>query len=220
MDLKNYIGNKGGQGLKEQIFNVFPKANRFFSLFYGGGGFENLKEFKGVKWIVAEKDDIMQLKAATTAAVVFNCYKDLVEKNCFTSADVIFADPPYIFETRLNNTRYYKHEFDMPGHVEFLNYISCTPGKVVITHPYHILYKAKLKGWHFTEFNYMSRGGWFFDGIWTNYIPESVELFTYNYLGNDRTTRQQIKRSIANTVRKIQELPYHQKMAIFKQLKL
>jgi site-specific DNA-adenine methylase len=218
--MANYVGNKGGQGIKEQLFNFVPKSERYFSLFYGMGGFENLPEFKKVNWVISEKNQEMQLLAAASGHVTFADYRSLVERYDFTSGDFIFCDPPYLHSTRRNGRSYYKFEFDRVDHAEFLDYIRSCSGKVLITHPMCAIYDNYLKGWYKHEFRYMSRQGWFRDCIWTNFIPGFAELHTYNYLGQCRTERQQIKRRRANFVSRFNSLPFHQKMAIFKELNL
>jgi hypothetical protein len=216
----NYVGNKGGQGIKEQLFNFVPKSERYFSLFYGMGGFENLPEFKNVNWIISEKNPKLQSLAAASNHETYSDYRSIAEKYNFTSADFIFCDPPYLHSTRRNGKTYYKFEWDVYEHKEFLDYISGCSAKVLITHPSCSLYDNCLEAWYKHEFRYMSRQGWFEDCIWTNFIPGYVELHTYNYLGQCRTERQQIKRQRANFLSKFNSLPFHQKMAIFNELNL
>jgi site-specific DNA-adenine methylase len=218
--MNNYVGNKGGQGIKEQLFNFVPKSERYFSLFYGMGGFENLPEFKNVNWIISEKDPELLSLASARYHDTYSDYKSIVEKYNFTSADFIFCDPPYLHSTRRNGRAYYKFEWDVYEHKEFLDYISVCGAKVLITHPSCSLYDNCLETWYKHEFRYMSRQGWFEDCIWTNFMPGYVELHDYNYLGQCRTERQQIKRQRANFVSKFNSLPYHQKIAIFKELNL
>lgn len=220
MAITNYPGNKGGQGIRETLFNYTPACKRYFSLFFGSGGFELRPEFKNIPWIIAEKNPKLQSIATSKDLVTFSDYRDLVANYNFTSDDFIFCDPPYIFETRKNSRRYYKNEFTIHDHEAFLNYIVPSKAKVLITHPKHKLYSTALAVWNCYTLRYMSRAGWFNDAIWCNYTPENVVLFNYNFLGNDRTTRQMIKRKRQNIIRKINALPFHEKMAIFKQLNL
>lgn len=212
--MNNYTGNKGGQTIKPILANLIPSSRRYFSLFLGGGGLENSKEFVECNWIVSEKNPDLQLKAATSAAVVFSDYKDLIENFNFTSEDFIFCDPPYLLEKRKSGRSYYKHEFSFPEHVVFLNCIRSLKANILITHPECDLYDSMLKGWFKIPFSYMTRKGWFNDCVYLNYLHCSVELVTYKYLGNDRTTRQQIKRKRKNFISKFEKLHFHEQRAI------
>ena len=107
----SYPGNKGGQGIREFLINYIPIAERYFSLFYGQGGFENCKLTKGINWQCSEIFPELKLFSTLTAVIVESDYRDLISKNNFTKTDFIFADPPYLFEKRKNGRKYYKHEF-------------------------------------------------------------------------------------------------------------
>lgn len=68
----------------------------------------------------------------------------LIER--YKRSDVlIYADPPYILETRTK--RHYKHEMDIEDHVSLLEQLSNHPGPVLLSGYNHDLYNDHLKDW-------------------------------------------------------------------------
>ena len=216
---KNYPGNKGGQGIREFLTNYIPKSKRYFSLFYGAGGFENCKYMKKISWICSEKNENNKKYQTNTAVIAYNDYRSLLVENTFTSDDFIFADPPYRFENRLSKKKIYKYEFDEAAHIEFLSYMRNIKCKILITHPKNKIYDKKLKGFLNKEFKYMSHGGWFKDSIYFNYDPGSIDLVTYQVLGANAMNRQRIKRKRSSMLHKIRCLPKLQQKALIFSLK-
>ncbi|WP_299116888.1 hypothetical protein [uncultured Winogradskyella sp.] len=216
--MSKYIGNKNFSNVFPTLCNMIPKAERYFSLFLGGGGVEFSKEFINCNWIASDKNLQVQKNSSSMALRFYSDYKELLEKEKITQNDFIFADPPYLFDCRKSKSKLYKDEFNYEDHVEFLNYMISLQCRILITHPSHLLYENKLVEWERKELKYMTRGGWYQDNIYTNYFPDHVELFCYNYLGKDRTDRQRIKRKRKNVLKKINSLSFHEKKAILSEL--
>jgi DNA adenine methylase len=59
---------------------------------------------------------------------------------------LIYADPPYILETRTN--RHYKHEMTIEEHIELLELLDQHNGPVILSGYDHELYNSKLRHWH------------------------------------------------------------------------
>ena len=218
MTSRNYIGNKGGQTILPVLANLIPQSKRYFSFFLGGGGLEFSKDFKHLNWVVSDKALQSQLHASSMAKAVYKSYEALVAENKFTSDDFIFCDPPYLFSTRLSQKQYYIHEFNETDHVQFLLTIIALDSKILITHPQCELYDRYLNGWEKLNFGYQTRGGWFEDCIYVNYDWRNLPLVTYNYLGGNRTTRQQIKRKRQSLVSKFNQLSYHEQQAFLAEI--
>lgn len=215
-----YPGNKDFSNVIHFLVNRLPKSKRYFSLFYGAGGLEQSIYTRDAKFICAEiNPDNKKFENSPLATIEYSDYKDLIEDNVFTSEDFVFADPPYIFSTRSTGKKYYKYEFTIPEHIEFLNYMISLPCKIMITHPEHDLYNKMLLGWRREDLNYMTRNGWFKDSIWMNYDPGAIELLNYECLGRDFTDRQRIKRQRKNVIQKFKAFDPHIRNAIVKELK-
>ncbi|OES45255.1 DNA methyltransferase [Domibacillus iocasae] len=59
---------------------------------------------------------------------------------------LIYADPPYIIETRTK--RHYKCEMTLDDHVELLEMLDKHPGPVLLSGYAHPVYDDRLKHWH------------------------------------------------------------------------
>ncbi|KQL17662.1 DNA adenine methylase [Cytobacillus solani] len=59
---------------------------------------------------------------------------------------LIYADPPYIIETRTK--RHYKHEMSIDDHIELLETLDAHPGPVILSGYAHHIYDERLKHWH------------------------------------------------------------------------
>lgn len=58
---------------------------------------------------------------------------------------MIYADPPYVLETRTN--RHYKHKMTFEDHIELLEVLDSHPGPVLLSGYSHPLYDDRLKHW-------------------------------------------------------------------------
>lgn len=58
---------------------------------------------------------------------------------------LIYADPPYILETRTK--RHYKHEMTVDDHIELLELLDEHPGPVLLSGYAHPVYDKRLKHW-------------------------------------------------------------------------
>ncbi|MGG3802015.1 DNA adenine methylase [Metabacillus fastidiosus] len=58
---------------------------------------------------------------------------------------LIYADPPYIIETRTK--RHYKHEMTIDDHIELLEVLDAHPGLVLLSGYAHHIYDDRLKHW-------------------------------------------------------------------------
>lgn len=59
---------------------------------------------------------------------------------------LIYADPPYIPETR--TTTHYEHEMTEEEHIELLEALEMHPGPVLLSGYSHPIYEDRLKHWH------------------------------------------------------------------------
>lgn len=218
MNRLNYPGAKGGQGIRAFLLNYIPISRRYFSLFYGKGSFENLKVFENIQWICSEKNQDLQSFSTATAKVVYFDYKKLVDDFNFTSDDFIFCDPPYMLSTRTSGRSYYKHEFTDEMHIDFLETMRMLKCRILITHPKCAMYDEMLNSWNCIEFSYQTRAGLFNDAVYFNYDVRNLPLITYDFLGANRTERQQIKRQRANFVKKMKSLSFHERQSILNAL--
>lgn len=218
--MNNYTGNKDFSNVIHFLINRLPKSERYFSLFFGGGGLEKSAYTAAALFICAEKNPACkQFEVPGVATIEYNDYQDLIEDNVFTRSDFIFADPPYMFSSRTTGRKYYKYEFSHQDHITFLEHIQNLDANIMITHPECDLYDGELYGWSKEPFNYMTRRGMFKDCVYKNFQAADIELLNYDCLGEDFTDRQRIKRQRQNIVNKFAGLDNHVRAAIVRELK-
>jgi DNA adenine methylase len=70
---------------------------------------------------------------------------------------LIYADPPYILETRTK--RHYKHEMTIQDHIELLDLLDAHPGPVLLSGYAHPLYDERLKHWKRETFTALAEAG-------------------------------------------------------------
>lgn len=94
-----------------------------------------------------------------------------------TSDVFIYADPPYLTETRKSNL--YKFEMSDQDHVELLETLLNHPGKVLLSGYDNELYNGLLNGWHKEYKSTVAEAGnKRIEVLWMNYDPYSqLSLF-------------------------------------------
>lgn len=107
---------------------------------------------------------------------------------------LIYADPPYILETRTTSS--YKHEMSIDDHIELIEDLEAHCGPVLLSGYSHPVYDERLKHWHKATIKTQAEGGASrIECLWIN--PEamkSVSQMTINdfmEVSNDcRTVRR------------------------------
>lgn len=219
--MEKLVGNKNIPGVLEFLVNRLPKSERYFSLFFGSGGLETSVYTAEIPWICSEANIKNHAYAKDTyASIIAMDYKDLLENTTLTSNDFVFADPPYLIETRRNGRLYYgAQEWSDPDHLFFLEYMKACKAMVMITHPICAMYENALEGWHKEPFDYRGHQGMVNDCLWRNYDHKAMQLHNYGALGEGFVERQAIKRQRKNIVRKFEKLDPHIRWALIDALK-
>jgi DNA adenine methylase len=81
-----------------------------------------------------------------------------------------------------------------------------SPYYVAISHYKYKLYDTMLKGWHYIEWQVMTHTGPRMEGLYMNY-PRPAQLHQYNFLGNNKAERQQIKRKRERLLKRLHDKP-------------
>lgn len=155
---------------------------------------------------------------------------------------VVYADPPYLKETRLTNKNLYKHELFEPDHVELLKlFLSITgitgdrSGKILSLNPTmqdhpkikimisayeNDLYNSMLNTWNkIYYYSKLRTGKKVKETLYLNFKNDSGILHDYNYLGKDFRERERIKRKISRHVNRLKRLNNFEKNAIIEKIK-
>ena len=112
----------------------------------------------------------------------------------FTGSEFVYADPPYLFHTRKQQDRIYRHEYTVEQHVALLHTLVDLPCPIMISGYDSQIYNHILSGWRKESIQTVTRGGTLAtEVIWMNY-PQPTALHDYRYLGEDYRERERIKR--------------------------
>lgn len=145
--------------------------------------------------------------------VVADAVKFLSEY-AFDGNELIYADPPYLRETRRSPRRLYACEYTYAQHEELLNTLLRLPCAVMISGYSSDLYFRRLHGWRTVSFEVTTRSGRrATEYVWMNY-PPPTRLHDYQFLGNGFRERERIQRKTARWVARLQRLDMHERHAL------
>jgi len=117
----------------------------------------------------------------------------------------VYADPPYLLETRRSGRSYYEHEMTEVDHRRLLDVLVSLPCRVMVSHYPHPLYAATLTSWRTFTFRAQTRQGTAIEQVWCNYpVPET--LHDVRWLGRDKREREKLTRRRRNLLGKIKRL--------------
>lgn len=135
------------------------------------------------------------------------------------SRTLIYADPPYLLETRSSKSRIYQFEmFERREHIEFLDLAAAVPCKVMISGYANPLYNRKLKHWRTERIPTVNRAGdKVIETVWLNF-PEPFELHDYEHVGTDFRDRWRIEKKARNWERNLFKMPAQERYAILGRL--
>lgn len=132
---------------------------------------------------------------------------------------LIYADPPYLVESRRSKNPIYEFEMmDRPKHVELLDKLAAVPCMVMISGYRTPLYNRKLKAWRTEDIPTTNRAGQkVIETVWLNF-PEPFELHDYEHVGKDFRDRWRIEKKARNWVRQLANMPALERYAILGRL--
>ncbi|MBI0277285.1 DNA adenine methylase [Hafnia alvei] len=215
----SYLGSKAASGVYQKIITAMPPHDTYIETHLGGGAVmrrkppalrnigididaEPLKEF-------AHRHNRLYIDLVCRDAVDY-----LNDYDFYRAGRVlIYADPPYMPETRTSRARY-RHEYTVADHERLLTCLINLPKNVSIIlsgYPSQ-LYDETLAGWRSMEFQAMTRGGVRTEKIWMNF--EEGQPFTAKYAGTDYVDRQRIKRKAERWRAKYEALAPAERLAI------
>lgn len=227
--LDSYFGGKGASGVYQTIINNIPEHDIYGEVFLGRGHIMCTKKPAPLYNIGCELNpevvDLWRL-AKLNRKHNFIVHQmsgiDFLEEICsntiFTdvgSRVFIYADPPYILESRRSTRKRYKFEMTIEDHERLLSVLLKAPFSVAITHYPHTLYNKMLKDWRMISYNSKTRRGVAIENLYMNY-SEPQTLHDYRFIGSDFRERERIRKKIQRHVTGLQKLPLHERNAILK----
>ncbi|EAU9929279.1 MAG: DNA adenine methylase [Enterobacter sp.] len=215
----SYLGSKAASGVYQKIIAEMPPHDTYIETHLGGGAVM-LRKPPAMCNIGIDVDELTLVDFAHEHN---RLYIDLVRADAVDYLNhydfyragrvLIYADPPYLHETRTGNARY-RYEYTVADHERLLTCLVSLPKNVsVILSGYPSqLYDERLTGWRSKEFQAMTRGGVRTEKIWMNY-PEG-RAYSHAFAGKDYNDRHRIKRKVERWRAKYAALPPAERLAI------
>ena len=200
----------GGKGLSFQNFiNLMPPHDVYIESHLGGGSIiRNKRPAKRNIGIEIDADTVEEWRNNKEAdlELIHDDAVSYLRKYPFKGNELIYADPPYLRETRRRSRKTYKHEYTVAHHKELLALLKSLPCKVMISGYHSDLYSEILNGWHTQSFQTIIRKHTATEWIWMNYPPPE-ELHDYRYLGDNFRERARIKKRTRIWKRRLENIP-------------
>lgn len=134
---------------------------------------------------------------------------NILKNHLFTKDTLVYADPPYVFETRKNQNDLYNFEYTTEDHIQLLKTLNNLDCFVMISGYESKLYQSLLKEekWRLFTFNSMTRKGVRIEALWCNFNPDDYMKHDYSYIGSDFRDRERIKRKAERWMNNLDKLP-------------
>lgn len=129
---------------------------------------------------------------------------------------LIYADPPYLMETRKAGDCY-DFELTDADHKRLLEILTQARCMVMISGYRSALYDDALQGWTRADYRANTRRGMVDESLWMNF-KRPVALHDYSHLGNDYRERERIRRKKARWAAKIAKMDRQERLAIMETL--
>jgi len=139
-----------------------------------------------------------------------------LEKYEFTGNEFVYADPPYLMETRKGG-KLYNFEYSVQDHIKLLHVLKNIPCMVMISGYWSSLYNEMLPGWNTHSFEAQTRQGKATEWVWFNY-PVPDELHDYSFLGSTFREREKIKKKRERWISRLLNTPTLERNAIIQAL--
>lgn len=221
----SYLGSKAASGVYQKIIAEMPPHDTYIETHLGGGAVMLRKPPARQNWGIDIDPETVEAfnqgnpdfldSLADNLFIEVGDAVTFLDRFDFSSAGrvLIYADPPYLHETRSSSTRY-RHEYSVEDHERLLMRLRDLPDNVnVILSGYPSdLYERQLAGWRSKEFQAMTRGGVRTEKIWMNY--QEGAAYSHTFAGKDYNDRYRIKRKAQRWKEKFAALPTAERLAI------
>ncbi len=196
--MTSYTGGKGAPGIFQTIINQMPPHRVYVEAFLGAGSVLRHKR-PAVATIGIERDghvlashwrgdEVPGLQLVEADAIRWlRCHR-------WQGDELVYADPPYLMETRRTQDGYYRYELSAADHRRLLRVLKTLPVPVLVSGYWSELYACELHGWRTISFQAWTRRRqpateW----LWMNF-PEPQALHDYRWLGRGFREREKLTR--------------------------
>jgi len=209
-----YYGGKSGYGIYQTIINQIPPHEVYIEPFLGGGGI--MKHKSAAKRNIGVDLDPCVIETWQGHEDIELHHADaliFLKEFKFRGSEFIYADPPYMVETRTGKYRY-QFEMTRKDHVRLLSLLKELPCKVMLSGYWSELYKRELACFRAIEFQAMTRAGKpKTEVLWMNY-SEPTSLHDYQYLGSNFREREKITRKKKRWIARLKQMPKLERQSI------
>ena len=218
--MKHFVGSKGAEGIAQWLINEMPLHKVYCEPFLGRGVVFKTKLPAPVNiGIEADEKVIAQFWRRRPPEPKLT----LIAGNAFTVLPLlkvnrdwlIYADPPYLLETRSCKRRYYGVEmFSVQEHESLLSILEAMDCNVMLSGYPSPLYAARLANWRVIKKGTTNRGRSAVEEVcWCNFkYPE--RLHDVRFIGANFTERQSKKRKVERWQNKFEKLTSDEQRAI------
>ncbi|RSD30344.1 DNA adenine methylase [Vibrio pectenicida] len=213
----SYLGSKASSGAYQAIIANMPAHNTYIEAYLGTGVIFNRKP-PALHSVGLELDPATLADFKPERNIDIYNVDSVAFLDTFTFDDpettFIYADPPYLEETRTSNNRYRK-DYTRGDHLQMLalyQRLTQQGVHIMISGYPSKLYDETLSGWRTHTFRVMTRGGVRTEKLWMNYEADSKHWAAY--AGKNFTDRQRIKRKAARWAKNFAAMDASEQMAV------
>lgn len=191
--LMSYPGGKGK--CYQRLINLMPPHETYIESHLGGGAvLRNKRPAKANIGIDADERVIAALRqtAPTRFTLVHGDAVTFLQQYPFTGKELVYADPPYVTETR-RQARIYRYEYSDADHMRLLDVLTTLPCMVMLSGYENSMYRERLSGWRKMTFCANTQVGIREECVWLNF-PEPTVLHDATFLGATFRERQTVRR--------------------------
>jgi len=219
--VSSYDGGKGGAGVYQWIINHIPPHSHYIDLFLGNSAVLRYKRLSDISVgieinpaVIAEYWRYCNLPGVIVRHGDALNFLDELEREA-DGDTFVYADPPYLMETRSCQRQLYQFELaEREEHLALLTKLKALPCMVALSGYWSALYAEELDGWRTDTFRTVNHAGkptveW----LWMNY-PVPLELHDYRYLGKNFRERERIKRKKQRWTERLKRMPDQERYAL------
>ncbi|WP_241169246.1 DNA adenine methylase [Serratia marcescens] len=213
-----YLGSKGASGAYQAIISQMPPHDTYIETHLGGGtimlrkpparysiGIDlDMFAIENFRQHVEERQDISLVIDDSVAFLERMSWPEF-------GRTLIYADPPYLPETRTSRARY-RHEYTVDDHRRLIDVLRTMPANVMISGYPSALYDELLGDWRSIQFQVMTRGGPRTEQLWMNFAEGHA--YSHAFAGENYIERQRIKRKAERWANNYAALPATERTAI------
>jgi len=194
-----YPGGKGK--CFQRLINLIPNHTTYIESHLGGGAVLRHKRPAQVS-IGVDRDPLVidrwRQNYPTACQLVTEDAATFLARYKFLGKEFIYADPPYLPETR-RRSRVYRFEYDKQQHEELLELLQSLTCMVMISGYDSPTYNTALRSWRKETFRAKTHRDVREECVWLNFDPPT-QLHDASYLGDGFRDRQSIRRRHARAL--------------------